>query len=400
MRCMKRAMALSLGAALGVTALTGCYSRVTADNYATTTVATFGDKDIYLNEVNFYLKMLQVTYDSYYDYFYAPYYGFSSKKEFYEYTGMTDNKTSVWDAMKEDAMAAVMQTYILCEHAPEYHITLSEEDQKKVSESVQEFLTETDEGILSACQVDEETLTRIFTDNALANRVYEYLVSDIDTAVDEADFRYTQVAYLAIKEKTDTSSNDADAADDQDKVDLEAKAKEVLEALKTQMDLYEKSGEDDASIPYNAVIDQYKNETDITITYTASQQYAKPADTSAQGDTDTNSTKTETKETLQSICWNNLKTGDYTTWYDEDKSVSYVVYCTNDNVEEAKKSAIESELDKRRAAKFQEKYPAIVENSSAFTVVSRVYKQVKYEEIKYASKGGADASGNDVSGND
>lgn len=402
MRRMKRAISLCLGTALGVTALTGCYSKVNADNYDTTVVATFGDKDIYLNEVNFYLKMLQVTYDSYFDYFYGPYYGFSSKKEFYEYTGMTDNGTTVWDAMKEDAMAAVMQTYILCEHAPEYNITLSEEDLKKVDEAVQEFLTETDAGIVSACKVDEETLTRIFTDNALANRVYEYLVSDIDTAVDEADFRYTQVSYLSIKEAADTSSNDADEAAGEEKVDLEAKAAEVLEALKEQMRIYEESGEDDDSIPYNAVIDQYKDEKNITITYKASQQYAKPADTTAADNADTDSTETETKETLQSVCWNNLKTGDYTTWYDSANATAYVVYCTNDDVEDAKQSAIKTELDSRRSAKFTEKYPDIVKNSSTFTVVSRVYKQLKYEEIKYASTGGADASGNDAdaSGND
>lgn len=398
MRRMKRAASLCLCAALGVTALTGCRSEVTAENYDTTVVATFGDQDIYLNEVNFYLKMLQVTYDSYYDYFYGPYYGFSTKQEFYEYTGMTDNGASVWDAMKEDAMAAVMQTYILCEHAPEYNIALSDEDLKKVDDAVAEFLEKTDAGVVSACGVDEETLTRIFKDNALANRVYEYLVSDIDTTINEADFRYTQVAYLTIKKNADTSSNDADDASADETVDLEAKAAEVLEALKEQMEIYEQSGEDDDSIPYNAVIDQFKDETDITITYNASQQYAKPSDTSSNS-TDASGAETETKETLQSICWNNLKTGDYTTWYDKDNAAAYVVRCLNDDVEDAKQNAIENELDSRRSEKFTEKYPDIAKNSSTFTVISKVYKQVKYEEIQYASDG-ANTSGNDVSGNE
>jgi trigger factor/foldase protein PrsA len=407
MKSTKRALALTLGTAIGVTALTGCYSRVTSDNYETTVVATFGDQKVYLNEVNFYLKMLQVTYDSYYDYFYGPYYGFSSKKEFYEYTGMTDDGSTIWDAMKEDAMAAVQQTYILCEHAEEYGIALSDEDLQKVADSVEEFMTDTDAGVIAACHVDEETLTDIFTKNALANRVYEYLVSDIDTTVNEADYRYTQVAYLSIKENTDadTSDNDVDEAEETESVDLEAKAAEVLEVLKSQMDFYAESGEDDDSIPYNAVIDLYSDETDITISYTASQQYAKPADSTDSDDdsTDTDSTdtdSTETAETLQSICWNNLSTGDYTTWYDEDNSVAYVVYCTNDDVEDAKESAIESELDNRRSDRFTEKYTDIVKNSSTFTVKTRVYSQVKYGDIAYTSDADADASGNDVDASD
>ncbi len=393
MKRMRQAVSFCLSAALGAAALTGCSGRLTAEDYATTVVATFGDQDIYLNEVNFYLKMMQVTYDSYYDYFYEPYYGFTSKEQFYEFTGMTDNGATIWNAMKEDSMAAVMQTYILCEHAEEYGISLSEEDQQKVEASVEEFLTETDEGIVSACMVDEEVLTGIFTRNALANRVYEYLVSDIDTEVNEEDFRYTDVAYLAIREAADTSSNDADEAEEEaESVDLEAKAEEVLEALKEQMEIYAESGEDDDSIPYNAVIDQYEDETDITITFTASQQYAKPAE-SAEG---------ETAQTLQSVCWNNLKTGDYTTWYNESASTAYVIYCTDDDVEDAKESAIEAELDSRRSDRFEEKYPDIVENSSAFKVKSSVYDKLTYEEIQYASTGDTDASGNDVdaSGND
>jgi hypothetical protein len=225
--------------------------------------------------------------------------------------------------------------------------------------------------------------------------------------VNEEDYRYTQVAYLSIKENVDTSDNDVDEAEETVSVDLEAKAAEVLEALKNQMEIYAVSGEDDDSIPYNAVIDLYSDETDITISYTASQQYAKPdsdddtddsTDTDADSDTDTDST--ETTETLQSICWNNLSTGDYTTWYDADNSVAYVVYCTNDDVEDAKESAIETELDNRRSDRFEEKYAELVKNSSTFTVKSRVYSQVKYEDISYSSDEDVDASGNDVDASD
>ena len=412
---MKRVLALGTSAALCATALTGCYTTVKDDNYDTTVVATFGDENIYLTEVNYYLKMLQVTYDYYYDYFYSPYYGFTSKEDFYEYTGLTSDGTTTWDAMKEDAMAMVQQTYILCSFADEYGISLSDEDLEKVSEAVDEFMTDTDAGIIEACKVDEEKLTEYYKRNALANRVYEYLVADIDTEVNEEDYRYTQVSYLAITEAEEdedasTSDNDADEAEEEETeektVDLEAYAAEVLEQLQEQMEIYLESGEDDDSIPYNAVIALYEDNEDISIALTSDTEYAKPEDTSDDTeDTDSEDTDTEEEEaeTLQSVCWNTLSTGDYTTWYDEDNATAYVIYCVNDDVEESKEEAIEEELESRKDAMFEEKYPTLVEAAPNFKVSSRVYSQIDYEEIIYASDTedtDADTSGNDVSDND
>ncbi len=412
MRRIKRVMALGLGAALSVSTLTGCYTTVKDDNYDTTVVATFGDENIYLTEVNYYLKMLQVTYDYYYDYFYSTYYGFTSKEDFYEYTGLTSDGTSTWDAMKEDAMGMVQQTYILCSFADEYDISLSDEDLELVDEAVEEFMTETDSGIIEACKIDEESLTEIYERNALANRVYEYLVSDIDTEVNEEDYRYTQVSYLAIteaEEDADTSDNDEEEADEEteeeeEAVDLEAYAEEVLEQLQEQMEIYNlDSSEDDDSIPYNAVISLYEDNEDISIALTSDTEYSKPEDTSSDDAEDTEDTEEEEEtETLQSVCWNNLSTGDYTIWYDEDNATAYVIYCVNDDVEESKEEAIEEELESRRDDMFVEKYATLVEAAPNFKVVSRVYSQVKYEGIVYSTDEDTDAdtSGNDVSDND
>lgn len=413
MRRMRRILSVGLSAALSATALTGCYTTVKDDNYDTTVVATLGDQDIYLTEVNYYLMMLQVTYDYYYDYFYSTYYGFTSKEEFYEYTGFSSDGTSTWDGMKEDAMAMVQQTYILCSYADEFGISLSDEDLEKVDEAVEEFLTETDSGIVEACKVDEESLTDIYKRNALANRVYEYLVADIDTEVNEEDYRCTEVSYLAISvaeedEDADTSDNDADEAEEEEEteeeeVDLEAMAETVLEELQEQMEIYEESDEDDDSIPYNAVIALHEDDTDISIALTSGTEYSKPEEAEEDEDSeDTEDTEEEETETLQSICWNTLSTGDYTTWYDEDNAVAYVIYCVNDDVEESKEEAIEEELESRRDTMFEEKYADLVKASPTFTVKSRVYSQIKYKDIAYASdeETDADTSGNDVSDND
>ncbi len=387
MRRIRRILSLCLGTVIGAVALFGCSKTYTDEEYATTVVATFGDQDVYLYEVNFYLKVMQVTYDTYYDYYYSTYYGFSSKEEFYEYTGLTENGETFWEAIKEDAMATLMQTYILCYQADEYGISLSDEDIEKVEEAVETFLSETDEGVISACKVDEEKLTKIFTDNALANRVYEYIVSDIDTEVDEEEYRYTEVAYLEITESdvtsVDTSSNDDDE-EEEEEVDYEAKAEEVLAALQEQMEIYLESGEDDDTIPFEEVVSLYENSTEISVSYTESTEYSKPDD--------------DEEESLQTICWNDLETGDYTIWYDEDSETAYVIYCINDDVEDSKEAAIEEELESRRTEMFEEKYPDIVESSPDFKVVASVYDRLAYQDIEYASD--TDTSDNDVDATD
>lgn len=195
---MKRSILrkIAIGAAVLTTAtsLIGCSNTTRVENYAQTVVAKFGDEDIYLSEPNFFLKYNQW----YMEKLYSSIYDDMSMLWQQAYGGKT-----VEASMKEDAMAAVLQTRILASNAQAYGVQLTEEDTTKVSEAVASFLESADTGLIAATGMTAEILTEIYTKNAIANKVWEAMVADTDTNVPDEVARQVAIDYIQVDEKED-----------------------------------------------------------------------------------------------------------------------------------------------------------------------------------------------------
>lgn len=382
MRSNKKMLAASMSALLAAGALTGCYTKVKPEDYANTVVATYGDEKVMLDEANYYVKMYQATNDAYFTY-YSYFYGYKTIKDMYD--SVADEKTgkTMWDNMKQNAMATLYQTYVLASHASEYGVSLSDEDNKKIDENVKDFFEEGDNGIREAINISEDHLREVLKRNALAVRVHEYLVKDIDTTVNEEDYRHTLVSYIKVTEaekksepettaEGETSAEtETTAAAEEKTVDLKAAAEKIKTEWEEELKEHDKYS--DAA---NHVVENYKENTEVAAAFTDNTNYAKP----------TASDDGTVAESLQKYCWNELKTGDFGIYEDSSAKATYVVYCVNDNEESGKKTDIDKELDSRRAKMFEDKYPDIVKNSPSWNVKERVYSQIKYTEIEYETE--------------
>ena len=382
MRSNKKMLAASMSALLAAGALTGCYTKVKPEDYANTVVATYGDEKVMLDEANYYVKMYQATNDAYFTY-YSYFYGYKTIKDMYD--SVADEKTgkTMWDNMKQNAMATLYQTYVLASHASEYGVSLSDEDNKKIDENVKDFFEEGDNGIREAINISEDHLREVLKRNALAVRVHEYLVKDIDTTVNEEDYRHTLVSYIKVTEaekKTEeettaegetSAETETTAAAEEKTVDLKAAAEKIKTEWEEELKEHDKYS--DAA---NHVVESYKESTEVVTAFTDNTNYAKP----------TASDDGTVAESLQKYCWNELKTGDFGIYEDSSAKATYVVYCVNDNEESGKKTDIDKELDSRRTKMFEEKYPEIVKNSPSWNVKERIYSQIKYTEIEYETE--------------
>jgi len=383
MRSNKKMLAASMSALLAAGALTGCYTKVKPEDYANTVVATYGDEKVMLDEANYYVKMYQATNDAYFTY-YSYFYGYKTIKDMYD--SVADEKTgkTMWDNMKQNAMATLYQTYVLASHASEYGVSLSDEDNKKIDENVKDFFEEGDNGIREAINISEDHLREVLKRNALAVRVHEYLVKDIDTTVNEEDYRHTLVSYIKVTEaekkteeettaegETSAEEETTAAAEEEKTVDLKAAAEKIKTEWEDELKEHDKYS--DAA---NHVVENYKENTEVAAAFTDNTNYAKP----------TASDDGTVAESLQKYCWNELKTGDFGIYEDSSAKATYVVYCVNDNEESGKKTDIDKELDSRRTKMFEEKYPEIVKNSPSWNVKERIYSQIKYTEIEYETE--------------
>lgn len=189
-----KVVSLLTAAAVAAGVLCGCsgIGGVNTDDYSKVVVATYGDRNIYLDEVNFYARNSQ--------YIYEQYYGTD--------IWSNENYSGMGDYLLQSVVSSLYQTEVLVSKAEELGITLSDEDKEKVAAAVTEFFTESDEKLIEACNISEERATEIIEKNALANRVYESTYINEDCSVTDEEAAQRTIEYILVpasegKEKAD-----------------------------------------------------------------------------------------------------------------------------------------------------------------------------------------------------
>jgi hypothetical protein len=297
MKQVTKFLSLGLAMTLGVSSLSGCTATLEEEDYSKTVVATYGDQNIYLDEANFNARYYQYLYES----FYGSYYG----SDFWS----TDTGSGTMEEnVKENIMAEILQTYVLLEHADEYDVSLSDADKEKVESAVTDFLDSSDENLIEAAKATEELVTKIYTNNALANKVWQAVVDGADTEVSDEDARQVTVKYVLISE------------DDETYTDGEATATEIADKVKAGTDI-------------DTVCEDYDNLSATEDSY------------SKNGDNDTDLGKEAAT----------LSTGETVT-YQLEGTGWYVIYCTTDDDKEAAETAKEEIIEDRQTELFETTY--------------------------------------------
>ena len=199
---LKRLLTAACVFTLASSVLAGCSGSVNPDDYGTTVVATLGDEQIYLDEANYYLRSEQYYYEMMYSYMY----GTSDIWDMEVSSGVT-----MEDSLKEAVMTVLRQTYILCDHAEELGVSLSDEDIAKVEETADNNLSQVDENLLSALNLTRDRMIAILEKNALANRVWEAVVAAADTDISDEEARCVGASYVLVSDSTSSSEEETQA---------------------------------------------------------------------------------------------------------------------------------------------------------------------------------------------
>ena len=195
MKHMKKFLAILLAA---VMLLSGCGSKLS--NYATTVAATYGDRTIYMDEANFWLRLTQLNY-SYYVQIYAYYYGVDF------WSSASGRRTQTyWESVREDVMAQFLQLNILLDHTGDYSDTaLTDEDYKKIDTAIadlkSEYSTLFDETVIGS--YSDEQIRNSFIRRAQAAKVWHAVREETVTDVKEEDCKSFTLKYFNV---TDTST--------------------------------------------------------------------------------------------------------------------------------------------------------------------------------------------------
>lgn len=420
-RIMKYAAA-ALAAATAVSTLGGC-EQLEKKAPEDTVAVSFGDTNIMLDEITYMIRSMEYTYESY----------FGSNicgNDMGDGSGMT-----VGDYIKQMSLSQLRQTLVLNEYAKKNGIELSDDQKAKVDEAIEKLQTES-EDYLEAVGATDELIEKTYTENAIANLVYMDLVADVDTTVGDDEFLRKKIAYVKLtpSELTETTaadgattevSSDEDSSEEASSIEnteaeSESASKDVTtsteeassENASTDAASTEAVSTEEASSENVSELSSEASTEDSTEAETLSEEEQERQDamndaadkilkefeegndaadfiSDYQNDSHFTATNSEISISEDGTAVYNasawaLATDECTVYRSDDGSI-YIIRCLDDNDEEARQSAIDSEIESRKTALFSEKYAEIQDDSSKFKVDEDVIDTIRFTTPVYVA---------------
>ena len=181
----KKATTLLAVLLMGAIALTGCGAPHTVNGSAE--AVSVNGTSVPLGELNFYLRYQQANMQNAYGGMFG---------ETFMNTDITGSG-SVYGVTMRDALLDQLEEYYLVEaNAEELGISLTDEDESKIADTVQAFLAANDSKTLDAMTADEATVTHVLELITLQQRVHEYFGTTIDTEVDPEEANQKKISYV------------------------------------------------------------------------------------------------------------------------------------------------------------------------------------------------------------
>lgn len=433
-RIMKYAAA-AFAAATAVSTLGGC-EQLEKKAPEDTVAVSFGDTNIMLDEVTYMIRSMEYTYESY----------FGSNicgNDMGDGSGMT-----VGDYIKQMSLSQLRQTLVLNEYAKKNGIELSDDQKAKVDEAIEKLQTES-EDYLEAVGATDELIEKTYTENAIANLVYMDLVADVDTTVGDDEFLRKKIAYVKLtpSELTETTaadgattevSSDEDSSEEASSIEnTEAESESASKDVTTSTE--EASSENastDAASTEAVSTEEASSENVSELSSEASTEDSTEAETLSEEEqerqdamndaadkilkefeegndaadfisdyqNDSHFTATNSEISISedgtavynAAAWA-LSTDECTVYKSDDGSI-YIIRCLDDNDEEARQSAIDSEIESRKTALFSEKYAEIQEESSKFKVDEDVIDTIRFTTPVYVAPSEEETSESETNG--
>lgn len=248
-------------AAMGITSLAGCGSLD-----GTQTVATINGEEVTLGLASYLARVGQGETQRYYDMMVESY-GMNMGSAFWDEVG--EDGLTYGESTKESVMETLKELYVMRAHAQEYGVEISEEDQKTIEETADEFMKDNSEETLEALAVSKEDIITYLELCTYRERMYDPMVADVDQEVSDEEAAQTRITFVEVSTEgteTDEDGNTIELTDQEkaekkeiaqqvwDKIaasedvaaaDMDALAKEVDENLSDNDRIFTSSGEGD-----------------------------------------------------------------------------------------------------------------------------------------------------------
>lgn len=261
----KKAAVLTAAGVFAAMSVTGCSGSIDTD----AVVATVGDEDITLGVANFYARMIQGQYETYY----AGMMGTTAEEMWAQDAG--DDKTYE-ESMKDSIMENLENLYIISQHAADYEVSLSEDEQKAIEDAAVKFgedNTEEAKEIVSGYQKYVEKFLEL---SAIQNKMDSKMREGVDEEVSDEEAAQKSMDYVYFSYTSTDDSGNSTELTDEEKETLKTSAQSLADRVK--------GGEDMAAVAEELGVEMQTETFDSESTAPSEELVAAADALTAEGD--------------------------------------------------------------------------------------------------------------------
>ncbi|MDD2971819.1 MAG: peptidylprolyl isomerase [Lachnospiraceae bacterium] len=155
--------------------------------------------------------------------------------------------TNLENSIKENVLARIAQIKAMNLLAEEHAITLDGEDLDKVNKAAEEYYKSLNEVERQKMNVDHDTILEMYKEYALANKVYNDIIKDINPEISDDEARTITVQQILFKTYKLNGKGEKEQVSDSEKKRIYEKAQQVCQKAK--------KGED-----FSALIEAYSDD--------------------------------------------------------------------------------------------------------------------------------------------
>jgi foldase protein PrsA len=144
------------------------------------------------------------------------------------------NGTTMSESVKDTVLANLAQVKAMNLLAQKHNVTLDEMEKQFAKEAAKEYYESLNETEIAVMQVNEEILTQMYEEYALANKVYEYIIKDINPEISDDEARTITVDYILIKTYTTDGTGAKIEYSEEDKDEARSLASDILRQAKEE----------------------------------------------------------------------------------------------------------------------------------------------------------------------
>lgn len=218
MRLGKRAAAVTAAGVLAAVSVTGCSGSIDTD----AVVATVGDEEITLGVANFYARLTQGEYETYY----ASMMGMTAEDMWaQEY----DEDTTFEEQIKDSVMESLENMYVLSQHAADYDIALTEEEESAISDAAEQFEADNTDAAKEAVSGYKKDIEKVLELVTIQNKMDSAMKEGVDEEVSDEEAAQKSMQYVLFSYTTTDDSGNSTELTDEEKEELKTTAQSLAD---------------------------------------------------------------------------------------------------------------------------------------------------------------------------